>query len=622
MDSFLTPRTLDICFMPELLPDELLYSFIGRMSTMNALGNTRERMQLFFGERNLIAIVDLPTRLEYFQKALGELSPWSSALQIINQATIYPYHRPFLTEYRHIAIENLLLRGSGKSLKTLLGRVANRFGAAPELRFCSACLMADIRRYGISYWHRSHQLPGVTACPVHKSSLVVYSKDYQNVHRQRIILAPGTWAAEFPIREPNPRQLAFASLSNELMWAGLPSLESANYQSVYRNAIFRFGLNKKRYVDYEGLALAVRAYYRDFEGFPHRDRLLSTQRNPLSWLRTLIERPNRSSHPICHLLLIGFLFNTIEELCQQLMHKSLQANDSITSCLRPHTSYLPPAPNEHLIRDVKLSCREVARLTNRSVTTIVNKRRALGLAISERPKNVRPDTTAKIVSMLDKGVAPREVAVDCNASLSTVYRLLAQTPNLEPDAAARRFELERDKRRQLWTELLSTNPSVGTTIARNKSASTYAWLYRNDTEWLQEKSSAFRVCRTSRGRVDWPQRDVELCAIVRAFVATVQRLANRPRISRTMMTRHIGDASVRANLPRLPNLKMTLDELEESKLSYQRERIYLAAGTLLATGQPVTNWRVQRMAGIRTWSKAHSDFVSLVLNQHYATIRL
>jgi hypothetical protein len=620
MDSPHTPHTLDIPFMPELLPDELLYSFIGRMSAMNALGNMRERMRLLFGDKNTIAVIDLPTRLEYLQKALGRLSPWGSALDMITQATIYPYHRPFLTENRHVAIAEILLSGRGKSLKTLLGRVANRFGAAPTLRFCPACLTADIHRYGVPYWHRTHQLPGVTACPTHKLNLIIYSKNYQHIDRQRIILAPGAWAVELSAAVPSPTQLAFAALSKELMEAGLPTLERANYQSVYRNAIFGLGLTNKRYVDYEGLALAVRAHYRDFDGFPHRDRLLSTQRNPLNWLRALLQRPNRSSHPICHLLLIGFLFKTIEELCRQLVHKTLQSDDSLSSCLRPQTSCLQTANNEHLIRDMRLSCREVARLMNRSVTTIVNKRRALGLAISERPKNRRPDATAIIVSMLDKGAAPRKIALDCNTSLSTVYRLRAQTPNLGSEAAAQRFEVERDKRRQQWTKLLATNPSVGPTVVRKMSASTYAWLYRNDREWLQEKSSAFRVYRTPRGRVDWRKRDVELCGFVRTFVVTVREQANRPRISRTLMTRHIGDASVRANLARLPSLKMTLDELEETKLSYQRERIYLAIHTLLKTGQTIANWRIRRMAGVRTWTKTHSDFASLILNQHQATI--
>lgn len=616
MDSSLAPHTLSICFMPELLPDELLYSFIGRISALNVLGDTRERMRQLFGDKNALPVVDLPTRLQYLQNSLGASSPWSSSFEIINQATIYPYHRPFLTEDRHIAIESLLLGNKGKSLKTLLGRVANRFGAAPELRFCPECLKADIRRYGTSYWHRAHQLPGVTACPSHKSNLVIYSESYQNIDRRRFILAPGACSAKFPITEPSSQQLAFASLSNELLGTNLPKLERTGYQNVYRNAIFELGLNNKRYVDYEGLALAVRTYYCDFEGFPHRDRLLSTGRNPLEWLRSLVDRPSRSSHPICHLLLIGFLFKSIEELSRQLMHKPLQAYNSLTNHFQPRAPCPPSAPNDQFILDIKLSCREVARLTNRSVTTIVNKRRALGIAISERPKNRRADVRARILSMLEMGVPPREIAASCSTSLSAVYRLRAQSPSVGHETASRRFQVERDKRRQQWIEQLVANPNDGPTAARKTSGSTYAWLYRNDREWLQEKSSASRVCRLSSSRVDWSQRDLELCAIVRTFVATVREKVNRPRISRTLMTRCVGDASVRANLARLPCLKAALDELEETKFSYQRERICLATCTLLKTGQPVTNWRVQRLAGVRIWTEAHSGFVSLVLNQY------
>lgn len=613
MDTPHPASTVQISFVPELLPDELLYSFIGRMGVVNALGNTRERMRLLFGGENLIPVVDLPTRLSYLQMVLGRLSPWNSALEIIDSATIYPYHRPFLTRERHAAIENILLGTSGKSLKTLLGRVANRFGAAPALRFCPLCITADTHRYGIPYWHCAHQLPGVTACKLHGASLVEYSKRFQRTDRQRIILAPGTFAAALQTAASSRQQVAFASLSNELLTARLPVLGVTTYQNIYRDAAFRLGLNRKHYVDYPGLATAVRAHYCDFEGFPHRDRLLSTQRNPLSWLRALIERPERSSHPICHLLMIGFLFKTVEAFQRMVANPSVQVCNPISSRAPRCDSSIPPLQNDQLLHDTGLSCREVARLTNRSVTTIVTQRRTLGLAISERPKNRRPDMIAQIGSMLEKGAAPRQIAVDCAASLSTIYRLRAQAPQAAQRVADRRFEEEREKRRQVWEELLAKSGRMGCTAIRKKSAATYAWLYRNDREWLQEKSTDFRISRVPLARVDWSARDLELCAMVRIFVTNVRGQVGRPRISRTLMTQHIGDASVRANLERLPKLKTVMDELEEARLAYQCERIRLAILTLVKMGEPVANWRIQRMAGVRTWTEAHNECVNSIL---------
>lgn len=40
-----------------------------------------------------------------------------------------------------------------------------------RLRFCPKCIEYDIRVFGEPYWHRKHQVPGVTVCSIHKISL-------------------------------------------------------------------------------------------------------------------------------------------------------------------------------------------------------------------------------------------------------------------------------------------------------------------------------------------------------------------------------------------------------------------------------------------------------------------
>ena len=42
----------------------------------------------------------------------------------------------------------------------------------PHRRFCRQCVSNDIRRWGESYWHRSHNLPGVRICSEHLIPLV------------------------------------------------------------------------------------------------------------------------------------------------------------------------------------------------------------------------------------------------------------------------------------------------------------------------------------------------------------------------------------------------------------------------------------------------------------------
>jgi hypothetical protein len=47
-----------------------------------------------------------------------------------------------------------------------------RQAAVPFLRVCRQCIRDDLKRHGESYWHRSHQLPGVHICLKHNGELM------------------------------------------------------------------------------------------------------------------------------------------------------------------------------------------------------------------------------------------------------------------------------------------------------------------------------------------------------------------------------------------------------------------------------------------------------------------
>jgi len=45
----------------------------------------------------------------------------------------------------------------------------------------------------------------------------------------------------------------------------------------------------------------------------------------MRWLQDLIQRPERASHPICHLLLIGYLFETLDNFSDCLRRQEISA---------------------------------------------------------------------------------------------------------------------------------------------------------------------------------------------------------------------------------------------------------------------------------------------------------
>lgn len=601
------PVLSGIFYMPEMLPDELLYSLLGWIVTLNALKFPREYLEQLFGTKHVVPCVDLPTHLESLHVRLGSFSPTDSAEQLIEKGTIYPYHRPFLTLAHHEAVQHILLHGPGIGLKTLMGRVANRFGASPPLRYCPACIEEDISLCERPYWRRSHQLPGVTCCTKHHLNLVVHVSPSTLTDKQRFVRPPVNLSPSIKRAASGTQQLRFAELSQSLLEAGLPAQDPMHRRAVYTGRISDLGyLTRSNHIDYNALAAAVRRHYSDFTGFPHQDRLLSSPDHPLGWLRALIDRPSRSSHPICHLLLIGYLFGTLDVFKGAMR----QTGRSGVICHNTKVEAGPPplsddigSQQNRLLHDISLSCREVALTLKLSVTTVVCKRRALGIPIAERRKYLYPDRVDAITSALARGRTPQSIALRQRVSLSTIYRLRAQSPTLDHAYRDYKHGQQLAKHRMRWERALDKHRDDGITAVRAAAPAAYAWLYRHDRAWLKQTRRAYPSKALHSPSVDWAKRDRELCQQLKVCVALLKSRCDRPRISRTLMLRHLGEATVRANIQRLPRLDTMLSKLTESPLSFQLVRIDRAIVQLFNEDMRVPLWRIQRVAGIRHWTE-------------------
>lgn len=596
-----------ICYVPPVLPDELLYSFLARLQAYNAFKSPKAYLEQIFGTKDIVLGIDLPTRIYALGQRLGQFAMFDSPEDLINTATLYPYHRPFLTIERHNAVQEILLFGGGKGLKVLLGRVANRFGANPPLRYCICCHQEDIDKYGVPYWHRSHQLPGITCCSKHHLDLIVYATPEMLTDKQRLAMPPGKLSEGLLLSESRLDQINFAQLSLNLLEAKLPALNPLLRQRAYRAAVKeRNFCSRKKDIDHDALADAIRFHYEDFKGFAHRHRLLATTSTPLSWLRPLLDRPTRSLHPICHLVLIGFLFGTIENYRQAvaavcevgtvLIPEACKGNGSLGSKTF-HASY------DQLIHDVSISCSRLAKILNISVTTAVIRRRALGLPISERRKHLDAEKLMLMRMLLAKGLSPTVIAKQVGVSVSSVYRLLAESPVLIESHYQALRDKERRKHRRIWLHAINVHQNAGSKAIRAIAADTYAWLYRHDRGWLLYINAITKAPINRRQTVNWAERDLALCRRLELYLESVMSNLNRPRISKTLMLNMLGDAMVRANTIRLPYLQALIVERTESLQSFQFYRIERAIQQLKSQQLPIKLWRIQRLAGIREFSE-------------------
>lgn len=149
--------------IPEIYEDELLYSFFCRCYVRNGFLIYRQMAEyLFLNKKEKPDILFVNGLRPEIRQQLEKQKSWSS---IIKDNTMYSFYSKFL--------ENERKEKAYKALCNMEGNYRNLLpvGKARMLCYCSMCVQEDRRKYGETYWHRSHQMEGVKVCPKHRCYL-------------------------------------------------------------------------------------------------------------------------------------------------------------------------------------------------------------------------------------------------------------------------------------------------------------------------------------------------------------------------------------------------------------------------------------------------------------------
>lgn len=185
---------LHLPYLPPPYPDELLGSWLSRISLHNGKGawrtlvdSTGYASQI---ERPHFDLVDHNDNFERLLNALG-----TTYERAIMELTTLPYWLTFDSDSSNDAflagtnnVPRIFRMGGQKDIRSIcfLG-IDRKAGKSLRPRFCPQCLERDFNVYGEPYWHRSHQLPNVffchehhnplqTSCPKCKRDIVAISK--------------------------------------------------------------------------------------------------------------------------------------------------------------------------------------------------------------------------------------------------------------------------------------------------------------------------------------------------------------------------------------------------------------------------------------------------------------
>ncbi|MGF6299532.1 TniQ family protein [Paraburkholderia podalyriae] len=163
-------------FRPPPLPDQILGSWLERLALLNgdwAWQSLRKSAGYTSAHSGYFAdIPDYSPELDALLTALG-----TTFEESLRRLTTLPYWLSFDGSSPADGILPgttalpLICGSYGKPVRALRRLLGQSNRVVNALRYCPACLSADLSSFGEAYWHRFHQLPLVSYCPEHLIAL-------------------------------------------------------------------------------------------------------------------------------------------------------------------------------------------------------------------------------------------------------------------------------------------------------------------------------------------------------------------------------------------------------------------------------------------------------------------
>lgn len=603
-------------FFPTPYPDgELLYSVLARYHIRSGNISPKATVEELFGSRSITAIVDLPANIDSLISNLPIGSNYT-ANRLIKENTLYPYYSAFLPSERAKTILQSMKGNSGGSIHNRIGVMASTITENRYLRMCSECAKESMEAYGEFYWKRSHQIPGVIICPKHKNLLYDSKVLVHHFNKHEFISAT---VDNFNLNEMRtnptnieeviesafiPKYIQIVDNVDKLLNNRYPNKPPEWFFSQYIERLKLMGLaNTNGSVRQKEL----REQFIEFYGESLLKIVQSTiNDSDSSWLSMMVRKPRKTIHPIRHLLLIQFLGITLEELWNEETDY-LPFGESPYLCLNAGADhYLKPVITDRAIRyDSKIkrpvgtfSCSCGFVYARSGPDSSEEDKYKIG-----RVKEFGGVWEAKLKELLQMDLSLREIARKLKVDVNTVkkYGQKLKEGEAELSNESQNDMINKEGFREEWLDLQKKYPEKSKTELRKDNNRTYAWLYRNDREWLNTNSPKKRQIPTVNNRVDWEKRDEEILEVVKAVVEEILNSDDKPeRITISRVGKKIGKLSLlEKHLSKLPRTNEYLLQNTDSVRDFQIRRINWAIGECERQGCDLQWWRVAKIAGIR-----------------------
>lgn len=571
-----------------LYPDELLYSRVARDRHVIGVYSPKRLLRVIAGNTSMSATPDIQGQAKRLFTGAA-IAGSQTVRSIVWNTTLLPYYCAYTDPgYRRQRLSDAI-RPSHSHLHTRLGICATRVGKPSVLRTCGACIQSDLEDYGVTYWRRSHQLPGVLVCPVHGEPLIRTDVRYRPEGKHEYVPATTDfrhWKFEREqvdaARHEMVWEIARASADLLLTEIDAPArstrdqvlawLDRAGYDGRWRS-LDRLSEDFMEYFSPEVIA--------NLE--PHYDT-----EQPLPWLLGIRRQWRKKLHPMRFVLLEIFL-------------RGLDGNE-----LRQPTKDAWPCLNwlaAHYLEPVVTDAERVPRKSPAHPKT-VRLRCECGFVYTQQVSSQDRSKPYRIIrfgpifegharAMRRAGLRTRAIAQALGVDWKTAAKLIDAAEGTGQENADALPSSDRAE----WLSMLAACPDDGIKQLRASNKALYMRLYRNDHDWLRQHQPPRKGSSGRSHRVDWHKRDIELARRASNVVPQLYSAIPPRRVTRTLIAERSGFRSlVEKHGDKLPKTLKTLSDASESVAFFQVRR---AKHIVTRRGGQMPTWQLLRVAGLR-----------------------
>lgn len=546
------------------LPGETFYSLCSRHHRFSGHPVSTYTTRALFGHSHAGNQHDFPSRLDSFVERVEGVH--GDAAELARERTLLrfyaPFHQPSVVRDAVASMRST----SVAHLKYRLGLLTSRFRANHPLKACPACMASDVETSGWMAWHLEHQFPGVWICRRHQQPLLVSDVKATGVQRFSWQL-PSVDCLTDPLSGLSSGVLdAHAGLSQFVGCVVTDSAASDGcllpsvLQAAFREALAERGLmTPGGNVRLRELAPDYASYCASLRHVPELHALPDSPTTAAVELGRVFRQLRSGLHPLRLLVAGAWLFQSAEALLQVVARSPERLGDK--SGVGAGEGNIAISLEDERMAFLRL-LRDGASVTTASAVVGIATNTGLawaaaaGCAAAPRPKVLKPDARARLVGLLRAGVGRAHAAAEVGVGVGTVDRLFQTVPQLHEAWTSARLARARAESRSAWTSALAVGSIK---LARAMEPAAYAWLYRNDRDWLREHCDAMPRSDSAprSSAVRWDERDASMADDLR-------------RAALTLAKRGVSGPKLWQLYQAMPELKAKLSSLSRLPLTRKR----------------------------------------------------